>query len=113
MGCVAWYLAVWARAYCGAGFEAGGRFALLFELPLIVVGGSLCGLTAGAVGRLLVRRAPTVLRVCVPLLLVVTAAVSPAWWFFATQGTLDGYPGDSGLCPTSNIPPQWPGWIPA
>ena len=113
MGCAGWYLAVWARAYCDAGYEAGGRFELTFLLPLIVVGGGLCGLVAWAVGRFLVRRAPRVLRVCGPMLLVAVATVSLAWWIFATVGTLDGYPADSGLCPPSNIPPWWPGWIPA
>ena len=55
----------------------------------------------------------TALRVLLPALLVVVVTVWPAWWFFATRGTLDGYPGDSGLCPASNVPPRWPAWIPA
>lgn len=113
MGWVAWLLTAWARAYCDAGYEAGGRLELNFLLPVTAVAGALTGLTALATGRLLAHRAPTVVRACLPTLLVVTVTVLLAWWFFANVGTLDGYPGDSGLCPASNVPPQWPGWIPA
>jgi hypothetical protein len=113
VGWVAWFLTAWARAYCDAGYEAGGRLELNFLLPVTAVAGGLTGLTALTIGRLLAHRAPPVVRVCLPPLLVVTVTVLLAWWFFATVGTLDGYPGDSGLCPASNIPPQWPGWIPA
>ncbi|QOV47519.1 hypothetical protein IPT68_08820 [Streptomyces chromofuscus] len=74
---------------------------------------ALVGLAARAVGRCLVLHAPTPVRVFLPTLLVVVATVWLAWWLFATRGTLEGYPGDSGLCPPSNVPPQWPGWIPA
>ncbi|MFE2515096.1 hypothetical protein [Streptomyces mirabilis] len=112
MGCVAWSLPVWARAYCDAGYEAGGRFELNFLLPLVVEAEALVGLVARAVGRRLVLRAPAAVRVSLPTLLVVVATVWPAGWFFATRGTLDGYPGDSGLCPVSNVPPQWPDRIP-
>lgn len=101
MGFVAWSLTVWARAYCDAGYEAGGRFALNFLLPLVVGSEALVGLVARAIGRRLVLHAPTAVRVSLPTLLVVVATVWPAWWF-----------GDSGLCPVSNVPPQWPDWIP-
>ncbi|ROP51723.1 hypothetical protein [Streptomyces sp. PanSC9] len=47
-----------------------------------------------------------------PALLVIVATVSAAWWLFATRGTLDGCPGDSGLCPASDVPPSWPARIP-
>ncbi|MFJ9863393.1 hypothetical protein [Streptomyces sp. NPDC101165] len=113
MGCVAWSLTVWARAYCDAGYDAGGRLELNFLLPLVVGAEALVGLVAWAAGRHLVLRAPTAVRVSLPTLAVVGATVGLAWWLFATRGTLDGYPGDSGLCPVSNVPPQWPDWIPA
>lgn len=108
-----WYLTVTARAYCDAGFDAGGKFELNATLPVIVLAGVLCALAAGAAGRLLTRRVPTALRVCVTALLVVAATALLCWWYFATRGTLDGYPGDSGLCPPSNIPPWWPVLLPA
>ncbi|WP_250404089.1 hypothetical protein [Streptomyces cellostaticus] len=119
VGCAAWVLVVWARAYCDAGYDAGGRFELNFLLPAAVGGEALVALMAWAAGRRLVSRAPRAVsrapravRVFLPTLLVVVATVGLAWWFFATRGTLDGYPGDSGLCPVSNVPPQWPDWIP-
>ncbi|PKT70310.1 hypothetical protein CW362_25155 [Streptomyces populi] len=78
------------------------------------MGAEACvGLVAHAAGRRLALRAPTAVRALLPALLVVGTTVWAAWWFFATRGTLDGYPGDSGLCPASNVPPQWPDWIPA
>lgn len=113
VGCGAWSLTVWARAYCDAGYDAGGRFELNFLLPLAVGAEALVGLLAWAIGQRLVRRPRTVVRVSLSMLLVVVATVGPAWWLFASRGTLDGYPGDSGLCPATNVPPQWPGWIPA
>lgn len=73
----------------------------------------LVGLVAWATGERLVRRPRTVVRVSLSMLLVVVATLGLAWWLFASRGTLDGYPGDSGLCPANNVPPQWPGWIPA
>ncbi|MFD7688232.1 hypothetical protein [Streptomyces sp. NPDC059781] len=114
VGGAAWSLAVWARAYCDAGFDAGGRFELNVLLPLVVGAEAVFGLAAWAAGRRLAPRVPaTALRVLLPALLVVVVTVWPAWWFFATRGTLDGYPGDSGLCPAGNVPPRWPAWIPA
>ncbi|KES06271.1 hypothetical protein BU52_16225 [Streptomyces toyocaensis] len=112
-GAAAWALTTWARAYCDAGYEAGGRLELTFLLLLAPVAGALVGVMAQATGRRLSRHAPTAVRVALPTLLTVVATVWAAWWFFATQGTPAGYPGDSGLCPVSNIPPQWPAWIPA
>ncbi|MDX3095072.1 hypothetical protein PV703_04170 [Streptomyces sp. ME01-24h] len=113
-GYATWLLVVNARAYCDAGYEAADRFGFLYvELPVSVIGYGLSALIVHAVGRWLTRRAPTALRVCVPALLVVTTLLFLAWTYFRTQGTLDGYYGDSGLCPPSNIPPWWPDWIPA
>ncbi|MFF9242856.1 hypothetical protein ACF1AL_28875 [Streptomyces sp. NPDC014801] len=113
MGCVAWSLTVWARAYCDAGYDAGGRFELNILLPLVVIIEAFVGLAARAIAHRLVHAAPATVRMSLPPLLVVAATAGLAWWLFATRGTLDGYPGDSGLCPATNVPPQWPAWIPA
>jgi hypothetical protein len=92
MGGVAWSLTVWARAYCDAGYDAGGRFELNFLLPLVVGAEALVGLVAWAIGRRLVLRAPTAVRLSLPTLLVVVATVGPAWWFFATRGRWTAIP---------------------
>ncbi|MEV7793167.1 hypothetical protein AB0O68_14400 [Streptomyces sp. NPDC087512] len=113
MGGTAWALTAWARAYCDAGDDAGGRLELTFLFPLVLGAGAALGLAARATARILTRRAPAALRAVLPTLLVIAATVWPAWWLFATRGTLAGYPGDSGLCPATNIPPQWPAWLPA
>ncbi|MFF5182273.1 hypothetical protein ACFY30_00580 [Streptomyces sp. NPDC000345] len=111
-GYAAWSLTVWARAYCDAGYDAGGRLELTFLLPLAVGAEALLALAALTLARRLSRHAPTAIRAALPTLLVVAATIWPAWWLFATRGTLAGYPGDSGLCSASNVPPQWPDWIP-
>lgn len=113
VGWGAWSLTVWARAYCDAGYEAGGRLELNLLFPVTAVVGGLAGLAALAIGRRVGLRTPRPVRIWLPTLSVVAVTVLLAWWFFASVGTLDGYPGDSGLCPASNIPPQWPDWIPA
>ncbi|MDT0268276.1 hypothetical protein RM844_18495 [Streptomyces sp. DSM 44915] len=113
VGGAAWALTVWARAYCDAGYDAGGRLTLNLLLPLAVGVGALAGPAALAIGRRLARPAPPALRRALPALLVLAVTFGLAWWFFATQGTLAGYPGDSGRCPASNVPPAWPGWLPA
>ncbi|MEU4092626.1 hypothetical protein [Streptomyces sp. NPDC026673] len=109
----AWLLVVYARAYCDAGYEAGDRFGFLFvELPASVIGFGLCALAMHGLGWLLTLRAPTALRICVSVLLIVTALAFLAARYFMAEASPDGYPGDSGLCPPSNIPPWWPDWIP-
>ncbi|MET9692606.1 hypothetical protein ABZY81_29795 [Streptomyces sp. NPDC006514] len=104
-GCLAIALSSRARAYCDAGWEAGGVAELTFLLPVVVVGFAVC---AVVVARLTQRRHP-LLRM-VPVVLVLGVLVI---WFFAVEGTLDGYPGDSELCGPDNVPPWWPGWLPA
>ncbi|MEV0989481.1 hypothetical protein [Streptomyces sp. NPDC049949] len=108
-GAVAGYLAhdlaANARAYCDAGWEAGGRFELFFEMLLLVPG---CAVLALLVW-LLARRVNPVAGVAAVVLVLSVVVV----WYFATQGTLDGYPGDSGLCGPDNVPPWWPAWLPS
>ena len=113
MGAAAWSLTVWARAYCDAGYDAGGRFELNFLLPLTVAAETLVALLTHAIARRLARHAPKALRATLPLLLVLLTTAALAWYLFATRGTLADYPSDSGLCPPTNLPPQWPTWLPA
>lgn len=118
-GFAAWWLTFRARSFCAVGFEAGGRFGLMFLLPVAVAGGGLAAGGALFLGRLLTSRAPTVLRVVVPVLLILTVTVLPGWWLVAHIGTPSGLPGHpEGVpgfpppCPRSNVPPSWPGWLP-
>lgn len=103
--CCAVALASRARAYCDAGWEAGGRFEMTFLLVLMVPGCAVLALLTA----FLSRRLPLWARP-VPTLLVLVSVVLV---FFATQGTLDGYPGDLERCGPDNVPPWWPGWLPA
>ncbi|MFF4393189.1 hypothetical protein ACFY0G_41730 [Streptomyces sp. NPDC001552] len=98
-------LASHARAYCDAGWEAGGRFEMTFLLVLMVPG---CAVLALLIA-FLSRRLPLWSRP-VPVLLVLAGVVLV---FFASKGTLDGYPGNLERCGPDNVPPWWPGWLPA
>ncbi|MGG8410577.1 hypothetical protein ACM614_30510 [Streptomyces sp. 12297] len=61
-----------------------------------------------AVTCVLARRLPLWLR-AIAVLAVLAAVVV---WFFASRGTLDGYP-SPGICGPDNVPPWWPDWLPA
>ncbi len=114
------YWLVWAaRAYCDAGFEAGGRFELNFFLltrlglmPIVA-----CVTTAlGTLLYLLLSRAGVTGRVVGAALGVAVAVAGPIGlilYDFAVTGTLAGHPGDSGLCGPDNVPPWWPSWLPS
>ncbi|MCX4783389.1 hypothetical protein [Streptomyces sp. NBC_01264] len=104
-GCLAISLASHARASCDAGADPGGRTELTLLLPVLVFGFAFCGVMVA----LLTPRGHPLLRM-VPVVLALGALVL---WFFAVRGTLDGYPGDSGLCGPDNVPPWWPGWLPS
>ncbi|MEU9163108.1 hypothetical protein AB0D29_22935 [Streptomyces sp. NPDC048424] len=104
-GCSAIALASRARAYCDAGWEAGGRFEMTLLLWLVVPGCAFLSLLIA----FLSRKLPLLLRpVPFPLVLALVVLV-----FFATEGTLDGYPGNPARCGPDNVPPWWPGWLPA
>ncbi len=111
-GYAAWSLTVWARAFCDAGYDAGGRLELNVLLPVVLGAGAVVALLARAAGHRLAPAAPSAIRAALPTVLVIVTTVCLAWWFFATRGTLADYPGDSGLCPANNVPPGWPDWIP-
>ncbi|MFD8411375.1 hypothetical protein ACFV2Q_06360 [Streptomyces sp. NPDC059650] len=104
-GYLAHVLAANARAYCDAGWEAGGKFEMFFQMVGLVPG---CAVLAVLVWLLARRVHPTV-GVAAVLLVLGTVVV----WYFATQGTLDGYRGDSGSCGPDNVPAWWPGWLPS
>lgn len=100
-----------ARLYCDAGAEPGHMFALNLEMILrFVLLPLICaGLAAGATRASSRRGVRVALSVTVVLILVGAVIMVD----FALLGTLDGYPGDSGLCGPDNVPPWWPSWLPA
>lgn len=113
-------LVVAARAYCDAGFEAGGRFELNFHLLTRLGLMPVVALATGALGVLLYlvssRRKGRAGRVAGVVLGVAVALAGPiglVLYDFAVTGTLAGYPGDSGLCGPDNVPPWWPSWLPS
>ncbi|MEW1636950.1 hypothetical protein AB0469_23080 [Streptomyces sp. NPDC093801] len=95
-----------ARAYCDAGWEAGGKFEMFFQMVLMLVPG--CALLAALVWWFAGRVNPAAGVAAVVLVLAVVAV-----WYFATQGTPVGTRGESGLCGPDNVPPWWPGWLPS
>ncbi|MFB6615865.1 hypothetical protein ACIGFK_26115 [Streptomyces sp. NPDC085524] len=98
-------LASRSREYCHAGADAGGRMELsLTLLPLAVVFGVVALLVA-----FLLDRQPVALQL--GTVLVVLAGLTVL--YFAVRGTLAGYPGDLAKCGPDNVPPWWPGWLPA
>jgi hypothetical protein len=114
------YRLVWAaRAYCDAGFEAGGRFELNFFLLTRLGLMPIVACVTAALGMLLyvlLSRAGAAGKVVGIALGVAVAAAGPIGlilYDFAVTGTLAGYPGDSGLCGPDNVPSWWPGWLPS
>ncbi|MFF4431064.1 hypothetical protein ACFYZ4_18065 [Streptomyces sp. NPDC001513] len=104
-GCLAIALASHAREYCDAGADAGGRFELgLTLLPLTAAFGVVALLVA-----YLLDRQPVALQLGTVLVVLAGLAIL----YFAVRGTLDGYPGDRSKCGPDNVPPWWPGWLPA
>ncbi|MFK0252010.1 hypothetical protein [Streptomyces sp. NPDC090445] len=104
-GYLAHLLAANARAYCDAGWEAGGKFELFLNMLLLVPG---CALLAVLVWLPLRRAHPTAGVAAVLLVLVVVVL-----WYFAANGTPVGVRGESGLCGPDNVPPWWPPGLPS
>ncbi|MCG6498770.1 hypothetical protein [Kitasatospora sp. A2-31] len=111
--CAAHLLAWAARAYCDAAFEPAHRFGMnLMALPL--AGLSVVVAIAGWwAGRAATRDLALAWRGLLPLVSLLLALGLLIWAYVAAVGTPDGYPGDSGLCPDTNVPPRWPSWLPA
>ncbi|MFJ3826998.1 hypothetical protein ACIPWI_03430 [Streptomyces sp. NPDC090046] len=104
-GCAAISLASHARHYCDAGADPGGILELsLTLLPLTVAFTAIALFVA-----YLLARQPVALQLGTVLFVLAGLTVL----YFAVRGTLDGYPGDRTRCGPGNVPPWWPGWLPA
>ncbi|MER5478316.1 hypothetical protein ABT026_15265 [Streptomyces sp. NPDC002734] len=95
-------------------FDVGAMFAFNFLSPLYAGVPAVLAVLAWRLGR---RPAAALTtspagRVALRVLLVVVVTAGLVWMVFAYQGTPAGEPG-IGRCPASNVPPWWPGWIPA
>lgn len=101
-----------ARAYCDAAWEPQHRFAHSFELLVLTGATVLAAVVVAVLARTATVRAPRPVRALAQLVAVLAVAGWLAWWYVGGQATPDGYPGDSGLCPDSNVPPWWPSWLP-
>lgn len=113
-GCGAAFLVASARSYCDAAWEPQHQFVFSFvEWPGMEL---LCLVVAVAVwagARRLTAGLSIAWRGIVPVGLVLLSLAVLAAGCFALLGAPSGYHGDSGLCPTSNVPPWWPSWLPA
>ncbi|MER5962735.1 hypothetical protein [Streptomyces sp. NPDC002057] len=101
-----------ARSFCDAAWEPQHRFAHLFELIVLAAATAVAAVVVAVLARTATVRAPRPVRASAQLAAVLLVAGAIAWWYVAWQGTPAGYPGDSGLCPDSNVPPWWPSWLP-
>ncbi|RCG29631.1 hypothetical protein DQ384_18750 [Sphaerisporangium album] len=117
------YLVAQARSYCDAGWEPPHKLELLFFLPTRLLYFPVAAVVSGIASLLfnpLALWSPLgrwkTTRAIFSALAILVALTGPALLLlhdFATLGTLDGYPGDSGLCPPDNVPPWWPSWLPS
>ncbi|GAA2788423.1 hypothetical protein GCM10010505_15490 [Kitasatospora aburaviensis] len=108
------YVLAWAaRSTCDAAYEMAGCFVMnLMAVPLAGLS-VVVAVAAWWAGRAATRRLAMVWRGLVPLVSLLLALGLLIWAYMAVVGTPDGYPGDSGLCPDTNVPPWWPSWLPA
>ena len=110
-----------ARLYCDAAAEPGDLlgFWLMYPAARLILG-TACAvgpfLAVRVLGRVLaVERSATGRSILnlVAVLAAVATLIGMVLVDFAHEGTPADYPGDSGLCPPSNVPPWWPSWLPA
>lgn len=101
-----------ARAYCDAAWEPPHRFVHLVELVVLAGGSATVAFVTAVLARRATRSASRPVRASAQLVAVVAVVLTIAWLYVGAQATPDGYPGDSGLCPASNVPPWWPAWLP-
>lgn len=110
-----------ARLYCDAAAEPGHLFGFWWIYPAarLVLGTVLSVgpfLAVRVLGRILAVERSATGRGILNLVAVlggVATLIAMVLVDFAHEGTPAGYPGDSGLCPPSNVPPWWPSWLPA
>ncbi|MFG3055492.1 hypothetical protein ACGFZP_31735 [Kitasatospora sp. NPDC048239] len=103
-----------ARSYCDAAWEPQHRFSFtVVEWPGMEALFLVAAVAAWAASRRLTAGLPIAWRGIVPAVLVLLTLAVLADGCFALMGTPSGYHGDSGLCPSSNVPPWWPSWLPA
>ena len=102
-----------ARSYCDAAWEPPHRFA--HNVELLILTGATAGIavTAAVLARWATVRGPRSARASAQVAVVLLVVAALAWWYLAAQATPADYPGDSGLCPSSNVPPWWPRWLPS
>ncbi|MET9950484.1 hypothetical protein ABZ135_02905 [Streptomyces sp. NPDC006339] len=102
-----------ARAFCDAAWEPPHRLVHLGELVLLAGGTVTAALLAAVAARRVTAGASRPVRASAQLASVLVVLGLLAWWYVSARATPGGYPGDSGLCPASNVPPWWPGWLPS
>lgn len=121
-GLADYWLVQAARSYCGAAADPDRLGALLLvHLPSRLLLGTVLGGGGYVVGRWLllaipaIRRSPSsqTIRTVGAALAAAVAIMTMILIDFSVVGTPDGLPAESGLCPSTNIPPWWPTWLPA
>ncbi|MFE5855766.1 hypothetical protein ACFQ61_21485 [Streptomyces sp. NPDC056500] len=86
----------------------------MWEAPLTVLAGTFGGLFAWALAAAVVHRAGGAMRRLVPPLVFIGALVALALVHFSYVGTPYALGTISdGACADDNVPPWWPGWLPA
>ncbi|WP_345696504.1 hypothetical protein [Kitasatospora terrestris] len=107
-------LAAAARSYCDAAWEPQHRMVFVYvDWPVVELLALATAVGVWVGSRRLTAGLPIAWRGIVPVGLVLFALAVLTVVCFAVVGTPGGYPGDSGLCPESNVPPWWPSGLPA
>ncbi|MEU5398657.1 hypothetical protein ABZ348_05085 [Streptomyces sp. NPDC005963] len=86
----------------------------MWEAPLTVLVTAFCGLFGWALAAAVVHRAGPMVRRVVPAVVFVGVLVALALVHFSWLGTPYAMGTVSeGTCGDDNVPPWWPGWLPA
>ncbi|MET9134277.1 hypothetical protein [Streptomyces antibioticus] len=86
-----------------------------WQAPLTVLAGAFAGLIAWALPAAALRHGERrYVRVLIPSAVLLTTLIALTLVHFAWLGTPLGVGNDTdGDCPPDNVPPWWPGWLPA